>query len=266
MKCAEYGKEKDEVIVLLHGGGLAPWNYFEEAALLKERYHIVIPVLDGHNGSDRDFTTIEDNARAIIAYIDERFKGKVLLIGGLSLGGQILVEMLSQRRDICKFALIESALTLPMRITAALIRHAFSLSYPLIRQRWFAKLQFAALRIKPSLFEAYFSASAAIAKENMTAFLMANAGYHIKSSLQSCRAKALVLVGGKERSLMKKSAEIIHQNIPGSCLEILRGYRHGELSVNHPELYVEKIVRLMGTADPPVDRADGSAPVPSKGL
>ncbi len=266
MKCAEYGNEKDETIVLLHGGGLAPWNYFEEAALLKEKYHIVLPVLDGHSGSDRAFTTIEENAREIIAYIDERFGGKVLLIGGLSLGGQILVEMLSQRRDICKFALIESALTVPMPMTAALIRPALSLSYPLIRRRWFAKLQFAALRIKPSLFEAYFSAGSAIAKENMTAFLMANAGYHIKSSLQDCRAKALVLVGGKERALMKKSAEIIRRNIPGSSLEILRGYRHGELSVNHPGLYVEKIVRLMGTADAPVDRADESAPVQIEGL
>ena len=58
MKFAEYGEENDEVILLLHGGGLAPWNYFEEVQLLKEKYHIIIPVLDGHNGSDRKFTTI----------------------------------------------------------------------------------------------------------------------------------------------------------------------------------------------------------------
>lgn len=246
MKYAEYGADNDEVIVLLHGGGLAPWNYFEEAALLQKRYHIIIPVLDGHNGSDRDFTTIEENARSIIAYIDECFDGEVLLIGGLSLGGQILVEMLAQRENICKFALIESALMLPMRMTAALIRPTFSLSYPLIKQRWFARLQFASLHIEPSFFEAYFIDSAAITKANMMAFLMENANYKMKSSLINCRAKVLIHVGGKEPALMKKSAEIIHQNISDSSLEIVQGYHHGELSINYPKSYVEKICHLIG--------------------
>lgn len=70
-------------------------------------------------GSDRSFSTIEENARALIEEIDERFGGQVLLIGGLSLGGQVLVEMLSQRKDICKYALIESALVRPGRLPRA---------------------------------------------------------------------------------------------------------------------------------------------------
>ena len=77
---------------------------------------MVLPILDGHTGSDRSFSTIEENASALIEEIDERFGGQVLLIGGLSLGGQVLVEMLSQRKDICKYALIESALVRPRPI------------------------------------------------------------------------------------------------------------------------------------------------------
>ncbi len=65
--------------------------------------------MDGHSGSDRDFTTIESNAEEIIDFIDKQFGGSVLLIGGLSLGGQILLEILSRRRSICQYAMIESA-------------------------------------------------------------------------------------------------------------------------------------------------------------
>lgn len=115
-------------------------------------------------GSDRSFSTIEENARALIEEIDERFGGQVLLIGGLSLGGQVLVEMLSQRKDICKYALIESVLVRPRPITAALFRPAFSLCYPLVKLRWFAKLQSASLHINASYFEDYFADSAAIRK------------------------------------------------------------------------------------------------------
>lgn len=35
--------------------------------------------------------------------------------GGLSLGGQVAVEMLSQRPEICRYALLESALVKPMK-------------------------------------------------------------------------------------------------------------------------------------------------------
>ena len=66
MKTVEFGKENIDVIILLHGGGLSWWNYTETAELLKNRFHIVIPILDGHTGSDVSFTSIENNAKEII--------------------------------------------------------------------------------------------------------------------------------------------------------------------------------------------------------
>lgn len=139
MKIIEYGEKNSEVIMLLHGGGLSWWNYRDEANLLKGNYHVVLPVLDGHSGSDTPFTTIEDNAKELISYIDMNFDGAILAIGGLSLGGQILVEMLSQRSDICRFAVIESALVVPMSLTAALIAPTFGISYGLIKKNGFLR-------------------------------------------------------------------------------------------------------------------------------
>ena len=117
MRFIEYGKENKDVIVLLHGGGLSWWNYREVAELLQTDFRVILPILDGHSGSDSDFTTIEDNADRIISFIDENFGGSVLLLGGLSLGGQVLLEILSRRKDICRFAIVESALVLPSKLT-----------------------------------------------------------------------------------------------------------------------------------------------------
>ena len=127
MKIIEYGKQNSEIIILLHGGGLSWWNYRSEAQLLDDRYHVVLPVLDGHADSDADFISIEENARRIISFIDTEYGGSVLLIGGLSLGAQILVEMLSQRGNICQCAIIESASIIPSRVTNAMIGPAFAL-------------------------------------------------------------------------------------------------------------------------------------------
>ena len=69
MNYKEYGSPDRETIILLHGGGLSWWNYRKEAELLQNEFHIILPVLDGHAGSDSHFTTIEDNASEIISFI-----------------------------------------------------------------------------------------------------------------------------------------------------------------------------------------------------
>ena len=95
MNYREYGCADKETIILLHGGGLSWCSYREVAEKLSSDYHVILPILDGHTGSDADFASIEDNAARIIAFIDKHLGGSVLLIGGLSLGGQILLEMLA---------------------------------------------------------------------------------------------------------------------------------------------------------------------------
>lgn len=242
MKYVEYGKENKDVVILLHGGGLSWWNYREVAERLQMRYHVVLPVLDGHADSDRDFTTIAANAEEIIAFIDEYFGGSVLLMGGLSLGGQILLEILAKREDICQYALIESALVVPSKLTHALIAPAFGSCYGLIKQKWFSKLQFKSLRITPGLFEEYYRDTCKITKQNMIVFLQENSLYSVKESLRETKAKVHIFVGEKESPVMKKSAKLIQENIPGSTLQVLPKLYHGEFSMNYAKEYVKNIL------------------------
>ncbi len=244
MKVIEYGQSNDNVIMFLHGGGLSWWNFREEAELLKEKYHIIIPILNGHADSDNHFTTIEKNAKDITEYINNHLQGKVYAICGLSLGAQILIEMLSQNNTICNYAVIESALVIPMRITHHFIDFTIDKTYSFIEKRWFAKLQFHSLNMKKEYFENYYSDSCKITKENMIAFLKANTSYSIKESLQKTNAKVLILVGSKEQKRMKDSAKIIEKSISDSKLEILTGYTHGEISLNHAHEYVRKLEQL----------------------
>ncbi len=164
MRYEEYGADQKDTILLLHGGGLSWWNYREAAELLRGEYHIILPILDGHAGSDRPFTTIEENASEIISFIDEKLSGSVLLIGGLSLGGQVLLEMLSRRGNLCTYALVESAAVVPSKLANVLIAPAFGSFYGLIRNRGFARLQFKSLHIRPDLFEDYYRDTCQIKK------------------------------------------------------------------------------------------------------
>ena len=79
MNYVEYGKENSDVIILLHGGGLSWWNYKEVAERLQTDYHVVLPILDGHAGCDKQFTTIENNALDIIEFVNSKLDGSVLI-------------------------------------------------------------------------------------------------------------------------------------------------------------------------------------------
>ncbi|MBQ7767361.1 MAG: alpha/beta hydrolase [Oscillospiraceae bacterium] len=245
MQYVEYGAHNSQTIILLHGGGLSWWNYREVTQLLADKYHVVLPMLDGHADSDAPFNSIEDTAAKIISHIDEHFGGKVLAVGGLSLGGQIAVEMLTQRSDICRFALLESALVKPSKLTHTLIKPTFGMSFGLIKQKWFAKLQAAYLGIPKKLFNDYFRDTCKISKEDMIAFLESNSAYSIKPALRDTQTKVHIVFGSKEQSSIRTSGKLLNRMIPDSTLEVLPGYHHGDLSLNHPEQYSQMLLTLI---------------------
>lgn len=241
----EYGKDRKDTIILLHGGGLSWWNYRDQAEQLSSAYHVILPVLDGHAGSDAHFTSIEDNASKIIAWIDENCGGQAVLIGGLSLGGQVLLEMLAQRPDVCRYALAESAAVIADKLTGALVGPAFGSSYGLIKNRQFARLQFRSLHIRDELFEAYYRDTCAIEKQDMTAFMKASTSYVLKDSIRSVQAKVHIVIGERENRIIQQSAEKIHTSVSGSTLQIIPDLYHGEFSLNHPDMYVQKVNEII---------------------
>ena len=84
-----------------------------------------------------------------------------------------------------------------------------------------------------------------IKKEDMIRFLQANSTYALKGALADATARVAIYVGGQEQKIMKKSARKLHETLPGSSLQILPGYSHGELSLNHPAEYVDALTRLL---------------------
>lgn len=245
MEYRAFGPEQAEKVLLLHGGGLSWWNYRDEAMLLSEEYRVILPILDGHSGSSRRFTSIEECASALLSFIDRELDGSVALLGGLSLGAQVALETLSQRPGICRSALIESAMLLPSKITHALIVPTLSGSYGLIRNRNFAKLQAQSLHIREDLFEDYYRDSSAITKEDMIAFLRANTAYEMKPSLVHCQARMHVFAGEKESRGILRSAELLGNEVPECAVTILPDLYHGEFSLNRPEEYAKEVRALL---------------------
>ncbi len=244
-----FGNKNNPVILLFHGGGLSWWSLKPQIESLQKNYYVVTPIIDGHGDDWKNpFISIEASATHAIAYIKENLVGKVFAICGLSIGAQIVVEILSKESDITEYAVIESALVYPMKLATKLTVPIYNLSYGLIKKRWFAKLQAKTLNVPAALFETYYLESSRMSKQTLINLTISNGGYSLPLTLCNTKANVLLLVGQKEISIMKKSANLIHHTIKGSTFMTIHKSGHGEISLMRPEEYLDLLQELFSLA------------------
>jgi len=243
----EFGEKNLPTIILLHGGGLSWWSLQGIIEALQHKYHIITPIIDGHGEDGRNtFVSIEDSAEKLISYINA-CGGKVFAVGGLSIGAQIVSEVLSMKKDIAEYAIIESALVFPIKRAAAITVPVYNLFYGLVKHRWFSKLQAKALHVPEHMFDQYYEDSLKISKQSLINITLSSGNYVLKKGLADTQAKVLIIVGEKEMGVMKKSAQRLHEVIAGSKLYIAPAMGHGEFSLLHSAQYVELMHSFIGS-------------------
>ncbi len=95
MKFHEFGDKNLPSILLIHGGGTW-WNYLQSHGFCQKTTVLFPPTLNGHGEEYQlDYVSTEDSALEILDYVKANCGGKLLMIGGVSLGGQIAMELLS---------------------------------------------------------------------------------------------------------------------------------------------------------------------------
>lgn len=248
MQFKTFGNRKNKTIVLLHGGGLSWWSYQELIEKLQEQFCVLSVIIDGHgDDAKRPFESIEDSATQLLRYIQQEFSGQVHACVGLSLGAQIIVEMLSRDKNWTEFAVVESALVLPVLWVQIAAPWMIRCTFPLIRQKWFAKMQAKALFVPSSQFALYYKDSLKISKISLINIAKSNARYSLKKSIAQTNAKVLIIAGEKEVSGMKKSAQLLHETIPESELFIAPKMKHGEWSMVHFDLFFDQLLHFLNS-------------------
>lgn len=110
----EFGNKDFPHILLIHGGGNSWWNYLRQARMLSDKFHVILPTLDGHGEEyQKDYISTEQSAQQIMDYIKNNCDGKLFALGGVSLGGQIAIEVLSLDSDIAQKAIIDGSVCIP---------------------------------------------------------------------------------------------------------------------------------------------------------
>lgn len=236
LRYKEYGDKSASLMVFLHGGGVSDWMWDQQVQYFKH-YHCIVPILPEHGLNNVDIPfSIKGSAEALIQLIEEKARGKKVILIGFSLGSQVIIQLLSMKSDLIDFAIINSASVRPMPYMKKFIKPAIKLSFPLIKNRYFSKLQAKQLYIGEVYFERYYEESCELKPDTLIRVLEENMSFEIPIDFRKAKGKILVTVGEKEKGVMKKSAKDIVNANPNCTGIILPKVGHG-VSLAMPDFF-----------------------------
>ena len=110
-----FGKEDAPSLLLIPGLGVSYEIFLPLMDLLQDRCRITAVQVDGFTlGKHTRFTSVDDQAAQVAAYVREKYAGRLDAAYGLSLGGKILSRVLERDEVVIDHAILDAAPLLPL--------------------------------------------------------------------------------------------------------------------------------------------------------
>lgn len=110
-----FGKEGAPTLLLIPGLGVSYEIFLPLIDIMKDKFRIIAVQVDGFTlGVHTKFTSVDDQAAQVIAYVKEQHQGHLDCAYGLSLGGKILSRVLERDEVTIDHAILDAAPLLPL--------------------------------------------------------------------------------------------------------------------------------------------------------
>ncbi|HCK89355.1 MAG TPA: alpha/beta hydrolase [Erysipelotrichaceae bacterium] len=249
MKIYECGEENKESIILVHPS-MVTWDYFENVIpLLKNDYHLFIPVLPGYDlSNDSEFTSVEDIASKIAEGFLERGIDHVTAMYGCSMGGSIVLRMAQDQKLTADHYVLDGGIT-PYQLPYVLTRF--------IAVRDFLMLSLGKLGGEKMIMKAFSSTDYSQEDIQYIANIFRHCSYKtIWKTFDSCNnyemPKHIMHFDGtihywyaeKERKARDWDIRYMRKYIPDTQFHMFTNMDHGDMAYYHPDIMNEELRKL----------------------
>jgi len=248
MEFQTFGKEKAPTMLFIPGLGVSYEIFLPLVRLLEACFRIVAVEVDGFTlGKQTRFTSVDDQAAQVIAYVQKYHDGRLDCAYGLSLGGKILSRVLERNEITIDHAILDAAPLLPLpRWLVGPLRYYQALNvWTCYRWTKFWKWIFHSHYFDVLLDECKktypFGGRQAVLEGYKSVYT---------NKLERISGKDIHFwYGTKEAFAAKPQVNHLLSLCPGAHVQIFNGMNHGQLLVDHPEEVAERIFTLMKKAD-----------------
>jgi pimeloyl-ACP methyl ester carboxylesterase len=213
----ETGKSSAETIIFLHGGGMAGWTWDEQLKAFHD-YHCIVPDLPEHGQSMElkpfSISRTADMIKDIIQ--DHGHDGRAHLVG-ISLGGQIIVQILSINPEVVDHALISGTLIRRIPYTEELLKlldYAIKVYEPVKDTEFFIKANMRTYNLPKNYFEKFKESTNLLKRDSLERILKENMLFKMPDGLKNVNTPVLVMAGEKDYKIIRESAKDLTEILP----------------------------------------------------
>ena len=215
----ETGLENAKTIIFLHSGAMAGWMWDDQLKAFSD-YHCIVPDLPEHGlSSEVKPFTIENSAEIVLDIIHEHtINGKVNLVG-ISLGAQIIVQILSKAPELVEHALISGTLIRSIKQSETLLKllnYTIKVYEPVKDTDFFIKANMRTYNMPKNLFDKFKESTLHVNRDSIERILTENMLFKLPNGLENVKAPVLVMTGEKDYKIIKESANDLITSLPTS--------------------------------------------------
>lgn len=242
MEYRVFGNESAPTLLLIPGLGVSYEIFLPLTDLLKDKFRIIAVEVDGFTlGVHTQFTSVDDQAAQVIAYVKERLGGHLDCAYGLSLGGKILSRVLERNEVTIDHAILDAAplLPLPKWLVGPLRYYQCANVWTCYHWTGFWRWVF---------HSHYFD----VLLDECRKVYPFGGGRAVLDGYKSVYTNKLESIhgadihywhGSLETFVAKPQAEHLKKICPEVHIEVFQKLNHGQLLVDHPEEVASRIVK-----------------------
>jgi pimeloyl-ACP methyl ester carboxylesterase len=231
----ETGIRGSPTIVFLHGGGTAHWMWKYQVRDLFD-YHLLIPDLPGHGKSSREkWVSFADTADEVAEIIREKAANGRAHVVGLSLGGYIVVSLLSRHPEVIDHAVVSGINALPYP-GAWLVKGVTALTTPLLKLKPIVRRSLKAMKLTEEEQKLYIQSLQDLDMQSYLKISNQALDHRLPPMPDQMNVPALFVVGEKEVKNALASNPVLVKGVHGSVGKMVKGVGHAWVA-EAPDLF-----------------------------
>ena len=249
MEILEFGNKKNKKIILIHGFQ-SPYQVWEEyIEHYKEDYHIIVPILPGHNPKKQEeFISFKESAKEIEDYIISNYGKDVYAIFGMSMGGVLTATIWENKKLNIEKVIFDGSPLLSYNnfIKKFMIRFYIDITHKSQRREQKTLEQAVNNIITRDKLKFLLQALDNMSDATIVNYINGIGNFKLSNKIDTRDTNVYYYHGTKTNEMLaKKTAKYIKKNYPNSNIICFKGKGHCENSLLNPNEMIKKLNKVL---------------------
>lgn len=249
MEILEFGNKANKKIILIHGfqSPYQVWNEYIE--YYKDKYHIIVPILQGHNPKKKEeFVSFKESAKEIEDYIISNYGNDVYAVFGMSMGGVLTATIWENKRLNIEKVIFDGSPLVSYNnfIKQFMIRFYIDITHKSQRREQKTLEQAVNNIITKDKLNFLLQALDNMSDATIVNYINGIGNFKLSNKIDTRNTNIYYYHGTKTNEMLaKKTARYIKKYYPNSNIICFKGNGHCEYSLLNPKEMIKELDKIL---------------------